>query len=184
MKNLKNLTIGSYIFCASKFSFKTLFTKPLRLVIQIFTGGREEHVAQIIAKNLIADSTGEGVRIRTIQDWLEHHVSGYEMELYAYQFLKPLTKGQQKKLTDFWKRSVGEKYNALLASYSALDDLPFFRKIKVKNAEGSFCSMKCAQSLEIIIGKEFLPEKKINTKELAHLLTSTNLTSGKEKCLF
>ncbi len=180
MKNLSHLEIGAYIFCASDFSLKTLLRYPLRYVIQAFTGGREEHVAQIIGQNLIADSTGDGVKIRTIESWLEEHVRGQDMKLYAYEFLRELSTDEKAALFEFWYNSVGQKYNALLAAYSALDKLLFLKKLRVKKVKGTFCSMKCAESLQIIGVK--LESKKINPKELANLLTKKNLTLGKVEC--
>lgn len=188
MKNIHELSIGSYVFCASNFELKTLFTKPLRYVIQAFTGGKEEHVAQIVGQGLIADSTGDGVRVKTIDEWLKDHVIGYDMNLYAYEPLQALTEGQKKKLLQFWRASEGQDYNALLAAFSVLDKLPFFRRIKIKKARGIFCSAKCAEAL-LKIGFK-VPEfenqgfKKINPKELAFLVVNQKIYGGKTQCNF
>ena len=55
-----------------------------------------------------------------------------EMRIYAHKLAQPLSETQKDKLIAFVRENVGKPYLVLLAAYSALDKLPFFRNLKLK----------------------------------------------------
>ena len=60
---------NSILTVSSPFRFKTLFTKPLKYIIQIFTADATEHIATY-SKGCVMNISGVGFRKMTFDDWM------------------------------------------------------------------------------------------------------------------
>lgn len=178
MIKFDQLPPGAIITCNSDFTLKTLFTKPLRYVIQLFAG-QPEHVFLSLGSGLFFEATGEGTHIIEASDWVKSHKTP-EMLVAAYCLTYPLDPEDQQKLFDICKGMVGRPYSAALAAYSAFDKIWPFSKLKIESKNREFCSSVCWECLESL---GTLPKKegfKINPKELVNYCNKNDITTGKQ----
>ena len=139
----------AYISYSQNFSWQVLFTKPLRYVIQFFSG--KDYVykkswchSAVFFDGKVVDMTGKGFRLTNLDEWKqEHYVKG--LEIYAWNLTKELLPEQESKVREEIATLLQDPlhYNALDAAISAIDN----SVIKSK-AHNKFCS-SVAESLFI-----------------------------------
>ena len=70
------------LFVSSPFRFKTLFTKPLKYVIQLFTADATEHAATY-SKGLVMNMSGKGFEQIPFDEWIKHYaINGAKIHIY------------------------------------------------------------------------------------------------------
>ena len=152
---IKNRVLdGATLFVSSPFRLKTLFTKPLKYIIQLFTGSKLEHSASY-CYGYVLNMGGEGGEMFNLERWIEHFaVNG--AKIYCIN-PKPLFSDLEvSKLNHYNLSCVGQKYDALGAGFSALDEIKQIRDLDYESQK-TFCSKQVFDGY-VKIGK-FLKQK-------------------------
>lgn len=164
---------NSILTVSSPFRFKTLFTKPLKYVIQIFTGDATEHAATY-SKGLVMNMSGKGFERMPFEDWMkEYAVNG--AKIHIYEAPKEFEKWQENKMEWFDFDCEELEYDAIYAMFSALDEIKQIRELNYKS-KGLFCSQ---QSFDRLAAGEYFSKQndKVSPAELKKKL----LKSGWKK---
>lgn len=166
MKNNSVLTVSS------PFRFKTLFTKPLKYIIQIFTGDATEHAAGYSDGHVLDMSGKYNFKKFTIKQWLKYYGIN-DARIHIYEPKVPFTRSQVIKMNKYDKSCVGVKYDAFDAAFSALDEIKQIRNLDYK-AKGLFCSQQKFNAY--VAGLVFTKTKdKISPAELKQILMKSGL---------
>ncbi len=135
---------NSILTVSSPFRFKTLFTKPLKYIIQIFTNDATEHAASY-CEGLVMNMSGKGFEKISFDDWMkEYAVNG--AKIHNYECSQKFEKWQKDKMKDFDNDCIGLEYDAIYAIYSDLDTLKEINRLDYKS-KGAFCSQQCFDRL-------------------------------------
>ena len=160
---LKRLT---YLTVASPLTLKSIFTKPLKFIIQIFTAAPEEHFAHCI-DGIVCNVSGKGLEYIPFEEWMKHYVVN-GARIHALELINDATDEQIEAIKAQDKKDEGKKYDALAAALSALDN--------VRNNEGNgiYCSHQCENG---VVAAGILPSSKDQSSPSE--LRSRMLKSGK-----
>lgn len=132
-----NKEIGA-LFLSSPLRFKTLFTKPLKFIIQLFTGSSIEHAASY-CKGQVLNMSGNGGEMISFDQWMkEYAVNDAKVHFIGKRFS---TEKMANKLLAYNQSCVGKKYDAIAAAYSAIDEIKQVRELDYQ-AKGTFCSQQ------------------------------------------
>jgi len=133
---------NSILTVSSPFRLKTLFTKPLKYVIQIFTRDETEHAAGY-SYGLVLNTSGEGFRKIPFDKWMKHYAIN-DAEIREYYPPIPFTKEQEGKMMEFDNLCV-QNYGAIDAVITVLDDIKPIREFLIKlnyKPKGILCSQQ------------------------------------------
>ena len=133
---------NSILTVSSPFRFKTLFTKPLKYVIQIFTGDNTEHIAGY-SYGFVLNTSGEGFKRIIFDEWMNHYAIN-DAEIHEYYPPIPFTKEQEDKMIEFDNLCV-QSYGAIDAAITVLDEIKPIRKLLIKlgyKPKGIVCSQQ------------------------------------------
>ena len=162
---------NSILTVSSPFRFKTLFTKPLKYVIQIFTADATEHIATH-SKGFVMNISGVNFRKMTFDDWMaEYAING--AKIHAYSPPENLIRGwQENKMEWFDNDCQGLQYDVIYSLTSCLDEIYWIRNILKKfgyKPKGKFCSQL---SYDRLVAGEIFPEQddKVSPAELKQTL--------------
>jgi hypothetical protein len=140
---------NSVLTVSSPFRFKTLFTKPLKYVIQLFTADATEHAATY-SKGLVMNMSGKGFEQIPFKNWMEEYaING--AKIHIYESPKEFEKWQENKMEWFDIGCLGLEYDAIYAAYSALDEIKQIRNLDYKS-KGQFCSQ---QAFDRLVAAEY-----------------------------
>ncbi|MFT6151376.1 MAG: hypothetical protein ACJAY9_000765 [Flavobacteriales bacterium] len=165
MKNNSVLTVSS------PFRFRTLFTKPLKYIIQIFTWDPTEHAAGYYAGHVM-NMSGDGFEKFTIRKWMKNYAIS-DAKIHIYEPISPFTKAQISKIKKYNKSCISLKYDALDAAFSALDEIKQIRSLDYKS-KGLFCSQ---QVFNGFVAAGIFPKQKdkVSPAELKQILIKSGL---------
>lgn len=111
MKRLAYLTVSSPI------TIKGLFTKPLKFVIQIFTGAPEEHITHSV-DGTIPNVAGEGMVYMIFAKWMKRYdING--ARIHCYELIDDATDEQILAIKTRDKLDEGKPYGAIDAAFTA-----------------------------------------------------------------
>ncbi len=164
---------NSIITVSSPFRFKTLFTKPLKYVIQLFTADATEHVASY-CDDLVMNISGKGFEKVPFDLWMKKYaVNGAKIHEYSPSI--PFTSAEDIAMRKFNDQCSGSKYNPVYATYSFLDDIKQIRNNWYR-PKGAICSQ---QRFDCLVAAGIFPpqEDKLTPAELKKKL----LKSGWKK---
>jgi hypothetical protein len=136
---------NSILTVSSPFRFKTLFTKPLKYVIQIFTWDKSEHVAGY-CKGIVSNTSGEGFKRIDFDKWMEQYAIN-DAIIHEYYPPTPFTKEQEDKMIEFDDLCIkaGKDYGAVDAIITVLDEIKPIRELLIKlgyKPRGILCSQQ------------------------------------------
>jgi hypothetical protein len=160
----------SILTVSSPFSFKTLFTKPLKYVIQIFTGDASEHAAKY-QKGFVMNVSAKGFEKIPFDKWMERYsVNGAKIHEYILPYR--LTPHQEELINAFDNKCLDKNYDVPAAMLSVFDEIKFIRiliKRFRKKEKGIFCSQQAFSSL--VAGGIFPPQQDlVSPSELKKML--------------
>lgn len=128
------------LFVSSPLRLKTLFTKPLKFVIQLFTDSSIEHAASY-CKGLVLNMSGKGGELMKFEDWIkEFAVNG--AKIHCIEATINMPPNVVDKLYSYNQSCIGKKYDAIAAAYSAIDEIKQVRELDYQT-RGTFCSQQC-----------------------------------------
>jgi hypothetical protein len=144
------------IFCYAKFDWKILFTKPLRYIIQLFTG-KYCHCA-IYLNDYISDATGKGVKKAINYEWFSNYQDNNKnIKIEIFYLLKPLSPDQIESVNTFINKNIGIKYSVLEAVISPIDNKYFH----YNDPKKTFCT---EFARDCLVNARILAAKKHNIK--------------------
>lgn len=126
---------GATIYVSTKINPLSLFTKPLKFLIQLVTTSKFEHVL-IYIDGKVSEITGEGGEFESFQSWLKDH-SGKYTKFYYKNLTTNLNEDEKTWGINYCKLQVGLKYSAYQASMSWLDDV--FSAFKKDSSFARYC---------------------------------------------
>jgi hypothetical protein len=107
----------AYLTVASPITFKGLFTKPLKFVIQIFTGAPEEHFAHCI-DGTVCNVSGEGLKYIPLDEWMKrYNILG--ARIHCYELIEDATDEQILAIKTRDKLDKDKPFGAVMAGLTA-----------------------------------------------------------------
>ncbi len=165
---------GAILAYHQSFQWKALFTKPLRFVIQLFTG-EYSHVGIYIGGE-IYEMIGAGFKVSSISSWIKEHEKS-RLKCYFYNLRNPLNLPEQLKAISFIEKFKIVKYGAGAAALSPIDN----SALKI-NSKNTFCSDFVSQIYEHLeILKPRGNGSKNDPNELIDRMNDFNLLEGRER---
>jgi hypothetical protein len=134
---------NSILTVSSPFRFKTLFTKPLKYVIQIFTGDATEHIAGY-SYGLVLNTSGEGFKRIIFDEWMKYYAIN-DAEIHEYYPPIPFTKEQENKMTEYDNFCTHFGYGAFDAAITVIDEIKPVRQLLKEidyKPKGILCSQQ------------------------------------------
>lgn len=162
---------GSALFVSSPFRLKTLFTKPLKYVIQLATNSNIEHAARY-SKGKVLDVSVDGVMFVGLEEWIkDHSTNGAKIHYIEPKFELPIPILDA--LTKYDNDCVGIKYD-IFGAVSSVDE---FRAIG-SSASKIFCSQQVFNGY--VLAGIFPPQKdKVSPIELKKAMLNSSIFNNK-----
>lgn len=127
------------------FEWKAL-KKPLRLIIQIFTGNYF-HTSIMIENDEFKDTfdlVGKGARRMTTDNWIAEYKDLKKLKVYRYYFIPEIDDKKVAAMIAFYEERKNDFYDWKMALVSAIDN----SKIKYSVPNGMFCSMFSSEQIQ------------------------------------
>ena len=127
---------GSTIYANTKINFRSLFTKPLKFVIQFFTSSIFEHTLFCVDGKVL-EINGDDTKFTSFDSWLEGNAEEY-VKFSCKELIHNLSEDEKAHIISYCESQVGVKYSAYQASMSWLDDV--FAVFKKDSSFNRYCS--------------------------------------------
>ena len=129
---------GSTIYSSTSLNFKSLFTKPLKFVIQLFTSSSMEHTLFYIdGRVLEINGNKKGAQFKPIKQWVDEYVTKHT-KLHITELKEDLNLEQTELAIRYCESQIGVKYSTVQASRSWLDN--FFKGLNKDKQLNQYCS--------------------------------------------
>lgn len=134
----------SILFVSSPFRFKTLFTKPLKYIIQIATGNSAEHAASY-CDDYVLNVGGKGIELIKYEDWIkEFAING--AKIHCIELINSPNNICVEDLSKYNKSCIGKKYDTIGAIISPFDNIKLIRNLD-HNSNSLICSEQALNGL-------------------------------------
>jgi len=137
----------SVLFVSSPFRFKTLFTKPLKYIIQIATSSSVEHVASY-CNDYVLNVGGEKIELIKYEDWIKKFATN-GAKIHCIDIINSPDDIWVENLSKYNKSCVGKKYDSTGAVISPFDKNQFIHNLD-QNSDSIICSEQAMNGLVMI----------------------------------
>lgn len=130
------------------FEWRALLHKPLRYIIQLFSGNYCHTSTRIKRANITQngvieitdrtyDFTGVGGRDMLTESWVGEYKDYKKLKIYRYNIIPPITDEQVTKMVEYFYKTKDRDYDATKAAISVLST----SKIEWLERGGEYCSI-------------------------------------------